>query len=405
MFLKISISGVFILILTVLSCEYETPTSLWDPDREGTPTPVITAIDPPLSALSGVTKIEITGQHFGAAPKLNTVYFDLEKGQILTASAGQLTVVPPKLVGDSVTIKVVVQSAFQPALYRPYRLEAAYLDVIEEEQVYSMAVDCDENLYVHARGRVISKLTPEGDLSEYGSIDFIYSSCMRVGPAQTLYIQKRDDRSLFSITAGGGESEEAVRFPRKTNFFDFDQNGNIYAGGNRTGIYVVDPGGNITTVDDYEESDIRSVRVYGGYVYVAVAGEKTGIWKNEILTEAGALGEPVEVFDWANSGDFSDSDLLDMTFSEDGEIVVGTNRNEESTDEASRFDPILIIGNDGSQETLYTGLIKSPAVCLCWGNDQYLYVSRLTSGRSNSGVSRVSMGKTGAPYYGRGCPP
>jgi hypothetical protein len=402
---KKSISGTLILLLAVLSCEYKAPTSLWDPDREGTPIPVITAVDPPLSALSGVTKIEISGQHFGAAPELNTVYFDLLKGQILTASEGRLTVVPPKLVGDSLTIKVVVHSAFQPALYKPYKLEAAYLDIIEEEQVYSLAIDCDENLYIHARGRVINKLTPEGDLSEYGSVDFIYSSCMRFGPAQALFIQKLDDRSLFRMPAGGGESEEFVRFPRKTNFFDFDQNGNIYAGGNRTGIYVVDPGGNVTTVDYYDESDIRSVRVYDGCVYVAVSGEKTGIWKNEILTEAGALGEAVEVFDWANSGDFSASDPLDMTFSLEGEIVVGTNRNEEAADEENRFDPILIIGNDGSIETLYTGLIRSPAVCLCWGNGQYLYVSRLTSGRSNSGVSQVSMGKSGAPYYGRGCPP
>ncbi|MDZ7262734.1 MAG: hypothetical protein ONB05_11605, partial [candidate division KSB1 bacterium] len=112
------------------------------------------------------------------------------------------------------------------------------------------------------------------------------------------------------------------------------------------------------------------------------------------ILETGDLKERVLVFDWANSGDFSRWQITDLTFSQDGDMYVGTNKDS---------DPVLIV--DPAQGTtkpllsVYKGVFASPTTQLCWGNGNYLYVNRLSD--AGAGVKRIVMGKKGAPYYGR----
>ncbi|MGH7455224.1 MAG: hypothetical protein ACRENG_27965, partial [bacterium] len=186
-------------------------------------------------------------------------------------------------------------------------------------------------------------------------------------------------------------AQEFFRFPAgvSASFFDFDENGNIFGGGNSGGLFVRNSSGAIRSVGQYANLVIRSVRVFNGYVYVATAGAQPGVWKNQILAADGALGNNELYFNWANAGEFSAAVISDLTFAEDGDMYVAAERKQP--------DPILVVHPDGSTEALYKGVLKYQVSNFVWGNDQYLYVNHDNA----SGASRIAMGKNGARYFGR----
>jgi hypothetical protein len=395
----------FLLIILgflLSGCDYDTPPSLWDPAQKSPATPVILSVEPGDGALSGISKILIKGENFSATPGYNVVYFNKTEGQVIAESATQLTVIPPDIDGDSISIKVVVKTARQIASFSPYRLIKAYFDVIPGEQVYSMTMDRAENLYVHAKNKIINKITPDLQMTQYATTSFSKSSYMHMGPGGFLYLIKSDTKELYRIPANGTD-ELYVKLPGKLTVFDFDENGNVYSAGKRTGIMIVHPGGDISTSDQHKDDDVRALRIYNNYLYTAIVQDRVEIWRNPILSADGTLGEGALFFNWDNSGDFSPAEIFDITFSETGDLYVATNHNAgaDVIDLTNAYDPILVIHTDGSVETLYPGVIKSPAVQLCWGNGNYLYVNRLASGRENSAVVRLVMMEKGAPYYGR----
>lgn len=405
------------LLFIISRCENKiTYEPVWDPDKQGAPDPVIYSIQPD-SAFGGVMEINIFGENFAPEINQNFIYFDRIQGVVKTASETQVTVIRPVNLSGLVTIHLSVRDAYNPVKFNQlYKIEEGVVDVGNGlGRVYSIAMDSGENLYVHRQSdKKIYKITPDGAQSEYGTFtEAATSSAMRMGPGGYLYLQRSTGtgdgfKRLYRIAPEGGEAERFVKLSRSVKYFDFDQNGNIYSGGTNSGMFVIHSDKTFEKVGNYLDFDIRDIRVFDGYVYVAAGYNGTdillssdstmviavpaerGIWKSQILN-GGSLATAEPVFNWANSGSFSASEINDITFSKEGDIYVATNNS----------DPILIIHSDGAIETLYEGLLSSPATHVVWGNGNYIYINRYGENDDVSGVDRVIMGKNGAPYYGR----
>ena len=398
-------SAVVLIILLLTACEYKLPESIWNEDENGAETPVILQVEPAAEAFAGASKIKITGTNFSDSPSDNVVYFDNIMGSIIFSSSSEIIVKPPfdeELLKDSLTITISVKRSYLPARYFPYKLKTTNILFGNfdgfAEQIFSIAVDKDENVYTMIKGRKVYKLDSEGNRDEsWGTTTFPKASCMKFGPGGFLYLQKSNNQSIYRIPEQGGETEKWVTLSAKVRFFDFDQNDNLYTGGTLSGLFVVFPDGSFKKLDLYEEYDIKAVRVYSGYVYIladykgADSGvPKTGIWKNQILDNKGNLSQMQLVKDWSLTGDFSSSNPFDLTFSENGDMYIGTDY----------IDPVLIVRQKGTMEPLYPGILKPAAESVVWGNREYLYINK-TGLPEVRNLVRVDLAGNGAPYYGR----
>jgi len=385
-------SLVLLLGLIILSgCEYHVPT-VWQPNKRGVPDPVVSSIEPS-AAYAGVNQIKLIGKNFSPIPEENVVYFNTTKVPVVSADSSELRLLAPFVIGDSVTIKVVVSGAYLIGKYSPYKVVAVSTDYGKLGFVNSITVDAEENLYANI-GNSVLKLAPSGEKTGYATLTFPKASCMRMGPGGYLYLQEYNSYVLYSVAPGGGSAEQFIRVSKKLKYFDFDKYGNIYAGGRKSGLFVIHPDTTATKTDEYKKESINSIRVFDGYVYVAL--DKKGIYRNQILAD-GTLGESEFVFDWEDAGEFSDATINDITFSENGDMYIATNHS----------DPILVVKSDGNTETLFKGALLSPVNNFVWGNAHYLYaaiggksaqVSRIIMDRGDP-VNHVFVG--GAPYYGR----
>jgi hypothetical protein len=385
---RVLLAAIWAVLVFGAACTNDEPAVIFDPDDPGAPTPVITAVDPSDEAVAGVTRVKITGSNFLPSVSQNFVYFGNALATILAASTTELTVVPPNIVSDNLTIRVVVQNAFLPAEFGPYRLKAIALPYGNLGRVRVITMDRDENLFASPSGSVV-KLAPDLTVTPYGTLSFPTASTMRIGPDGSLFVQRNRNIRLYRIAPGGGAVAEFIRFPQAVSYFDFDPDGNIFAGGDN-GLFVLTPSNTIRAVGQYPNIPIKSVRVFNGYVYVAIAGSAPAVLRNQILAADGSLGSNESVFDWASSGSFSAFEISDITFAEDGDLYIAA--------EGKPADPILIVHPDGSSETLYPGVLTNfPVADFVWGNGQLLYVNH----DNDSGVSSIAMGKNGAPYYGR----
>ena len=370
-------------------CEYDIPASIYQ--GAGAAGPVVQSVSPE-SAAGGVTQIRIRGEHFSADPAGNFVYFGQKAATVLGASEQELLVIRPLDLSGTVTLQVAVAGAFGMSRYGPFLVEQGISEIGEFEQVYSIALDAAENLYaaVDKPMKTVMRVATDGTVTEYGTLDFKNAPCMRVGPEGYLYIQKNDSKSLYRIPAGGGAAEEFLMHKKKVSYFDFDENGNIFAGGEGDGLCATKPDGSASVLaGDYVDRVIRAVRVYQDFVYVCVSEPApVGIWRNRILSADGQLGDNEQVLEF--SGPLAGCMINDITFGEDGDLYVATDRDP---------DPVLVLHPDGTLETLYPGYLESPATQVCWGNGNYLYMNK--SDVRHVGLIRIIMGKKGSPYNGR----
>jgi len=370
-------------------CEYDIPSSIYP--AGGAADPVIGSVAPD-SATGGVMEIRIQGTHFSPEAGRNFVYFGQTPGTVLGASEQELLVMRPLDLSGAVTLQVAVAGAFGTSRFGPFQLEQGIFEIGEFELVYSIAIDAAENLYaaVDKPMKTIMRVTPDGALAEYGTLDFKNAPSMRAGPGGFLYVQKNDSKSLYRIPPGGGAAEEFLMHKKKVSYFDFDANGNIFAGGGGDGLCATKPDGSASVLaGDYVDRVIRAVRVYEDYVYVGVSEPAPGgIWRNRILSADGQLGDNELVLEC--TGPLAGNLISDITFSDDGDLYVATDRDP---------DPVLVLHGDGTLETLYPGRLESPATQLCWGNGNYLYMNK--SDVRHVGVIRIIMGKRGAVYNGR----
>jgi len=370
--------------------EYE---SIWGPDKEYKPDPKITSVEPD-STYAGIGEVTIKGENFSPAKDSNHVYFDGKEATTLSATATELVVLAPNVAGDSLTIKLRVDGALLYDEYYPYKLMRAAIEYggfSDVDDAWGIACDIGETLYVSLAGNKLVKVTPDGEQQDYATTSFAKASGMKMGPEGYIYYVNLL-QFIFRVPPGGPKDELFAMLPGGAYDLDFGPSGNIYCGGSGAAIYRVKPDKSKEVAADYSSISIRTVRVYNGYVYVG--GDSSGhqyIWRNQIIS-ADSLGPKEIYFDWGTEIDPT-SDVLAITFATDGDMYVGTDAAEA----------IVIVHPDGSHEALYPGGVLEPeSYALCWGNGQYLYVNRRSTGAAKNRIIRINMfDKEGAPYYGR----
>lgn len=398
------LTGILMILCWIIACEPEYPSSPWNPNDEGKPTPVINSVDPLEGVFAGIDEIAITGKNFSSLSEENLVFFNGVLGTVLSASDTQLRVIsPPIITGDSIKIQLSVIGAYLFSEYYPYKLEAAVTEygVFDDyDDAYGIACDANETLYVSLVGKKIVQITPDGERYDYATTSFEKASAMKIGPGGDLYYVNIL-QYIFRIPSGGGKDELFAMLPGGVYDLDFDSLGNIYCGGSGNAIYRVKQDGSKETVAEYPHINITSVRVFDGYVYVAgdYKGDdstqvQVGIWRNQIVSSEGTLGSNELFLDWGAYSGGINSKIKAITFSADGDVYIG----------ADIGDAITILHTDGTLEPLYPNLthILYPAThLLCWGNGQFLYLNRRGEGTSGRRIIRIDTIKNGAPYYGR----
>lgn len=386
------------------SCSEETAPSLYDPGKyQFKPDPVINNIDPPGSALAGVTVLTITGSNFSDVPGETSVYFNGVKGQIQNITPTQIQVKPPVVIADTVFVKVKVAGAINFSNSLVYKLTAAVVEVYKfdpnnGETPWAIAFDNNKNLIVSVEGKGIWKFEgevnpnktyiPKGAETKWNTL--------RQFSNGDIYASK-SLRGIWKLTQGiTPPNAPWVATPSGTVLidFDFDQNTNLWAVGSNNFIFRIKQD---QTISQFPfQAQLRAVRVFNGALYVA--GLKSGIegvWRIPIDSN-GDLGTEELYFNL--SSNIAGVKINSMTFSADGDLFLGTDRNP---------DPVIIVKPNGTYQTLYDGVIPAKnIVSMYWPDGNFLYVTREAEIDATSGqiirtqtVLKIDIQKSGAPYF------
>jgi sugar lactone lactonase YvrE len=385
------------LLLAFAGCKEDEPPAVWNPTDPGAAAPVITGIAPTGAAWARITPVTISGSGFSP----NTVvYFGPTTATILQSSATQLTVLPPPDTGSGLSVRVVSRESFTAAKLAPYSLYSVVTDaakLLDSSSINAVAVDRNGLVYAHQLGNLY-RLTPGQGPALVGTTpDAPRATCLRLNADGYLYMTNQSKTRIYRSNLATGAEASYVAVTGIIEAFDFAADGRtIYVGGTRT-LAVVDSAGRVTKTLYYTASTdrIKAIRVYDGYVYVALAG---GIWKNRINPDR-SLAAPEKVFDWT-TGPTPTAALNDFTFAANGDLYVATDGPN----------PILVVHPDGSTAPLYPGYLDSPVVNFMWGaTNGYLYVNIARPGAKR--IARVTLDANlaplsmlpiaGAPYYGR----
>jgi len=410
--LYLFVFGLIAVIILVNGCENDYPDSLWDPNYERKPDPQISNVEPEQNAFAGIDEIRIIGQNFSTVIEENQVHFNGVLAEILSTSATELVVKAPNVVSDSILVQVSVRGAVLFGEYFPYPLQSAIFmvgDFDKNDDAYAIEYNpADSSLYLSLLkdnkgvGNIIVRVTPDNERHNYSRTFLDKASAMRFGPDGSLFYVNAV-QVLLRIPPGGEDPATAGQIfailPNSVSDLDFDSNNNIYCGGTGKAIYRVksDDAANITTPAVYDSINIRAVRVYDGYLYVA--GKFTGnnpanpdqaIWRNEITSTDGELGPNELYYDWDISP-YPLSTITTLTFSGDGDAYVGTTGEEV----------IVILHPDGTTEPLYPGVLSPESYYLTWGDGIFLYANRRSTVPEDKAILMINVLKEGAPYYGR----
>lgn len=397
-----TIIATLLIILLFVSCEEDTPGSLFDPDERGNPAPEITAVDPPDGSLAGVGIVTITGNNFSPILHQNMVYIGTRAAHVLEASETQLVVRAPNEIGDTLRLRVAVAGAIAFSNEIVYSLEPAielHGTLTDAQTPWAIAADIDGNVYVSisraGASDGVQKVKADGTLEEYVPPRIPRYDGMKFGPDGSLYLV-RNLRLIARVPPGGGTEENWLPLRVGTRFvdMDFDEHGYLWVVGHNDAIFRVDVGDQ--SVDEFPfNADIRSVRYFDGYLYVSavkdVNGSTTsGIWRFAV-DNASNLGEQELYFHFSEQYGSNNAIALAITFSADGYMYVGTNGP----------DGIIVVnpGGDG-WESLYPGLILPTGMIFAWGDGPNLYYTRGETGNNDQALIRINTQREGAPYYG-----
>jgi hypothetical protein len=405
---------VFALLFVIAGCKEEVAPSLYDTVTAGKPTPALASftVNTPLP-LAGVSEVTITGINFSTKNEENRVFFDAVQAVVISSSATTIKARAPVLVKDSIKIMVNVigASAYSKPLY--VNLVAAVSEfggLAPVDEPFGIACDTAGTVYVSvlksSSGDGIRKYQADGTQDTSFHSPSLSSSvpkmnALKIGPDGALYgVASRTFFFRIPI-AGGAPAIWSVNGSLGTLVdFDFDQKGNIWAGGPTTSgdnnIYEVRNSDKNVFAVPFNNSTIRSVRVYNGYVYVGGKVDSTeGVWRFQILTDS--LGAPEKYFDLSAQVGyrFNGPPVNAITFNTDGDMYLGT----------ESLDAILLVHANKSFDVFYTGLFNPKILLFAWGKGTTLYAVKTGSDVSTSAskiIYKINTLKTSAPYYGRG---
>lgn len=390
--------GLIILaVFFFISCDDDANPGLDGLITPPTTPPSLTSIEPQNGGLAGITILTINGANFSSDLSKNEVYFNGVKGEILEGSSTQLKVKPPIVVSDSVQVKVSVFKVedFSNILF--YKLAPAAVEIFPFDPnnngtPYGITVDAQENVYASlGSDKGVFKVDPQGNLTQWapdGPESFFNS--LTFGPSSTIYATRRV-RGVIQVlenTAPSTYVSYAAGVGGAAADTDFDQDLNMWIGANGTIIRVTPA----KVVKGFTfNGNINAIKVYNNAIYaVATSNNEQILWKVPIVN-ADSLGTPEAYLNFTTAVDPA-LKLNDIAIAADGDIYLGTD---------AAVDPIYVVHPDKSFEKLYPGVLTSSVNTLCWGNGNYLYMTRNALNDLKQTVLRIDMEKQGAPYFGR----
>jgi hypothetical protein len=389
------------LFAFLAGCEEDPPSSLYNSSRNGGLTPSIVSITPSDSALAGVTAVVITGTNFSVTPVENLVFFNASQATVLQASATQLTVRAPVLIGDSISLKIAVQGSELFSNVLQYKLVAAVSQFgagTATEIPAGITCDNQGNVYVSLQneagvGLGVKKFTPAGARSDFGGLGAPSWTGLKIGPADTLFAA-RNLAALYRIPETGTPSIwRTIGSPGSPGILDldFDQQLNIWAAGSRDSLYRVTRSRVVKSFPF--RGTIRAVRVFQGFLYVGGLIDTVEKVVRFPIVSADSLGAPEVYFNLTENFPVPSKPRVNaLTFVADGDLFVGTD---------STASTIVLVHPDRTSEPFYPGLLTGQAVSLAYGIGPDLYVSTTGSVAAHKRVLRVNTERPGAPYYGR----
>lgn len=397
--LRMSIFFIGFGIMILMGCQIDATESLYDPDAPEGSTPEINSVSPANGALAGVGEVTITGNNFSSNTDEVMVFFNSLKGHVLEASTTQLVVRAPNVFGDSIQIKIAIHKTELFSNIYIYKLRPAVDEIgnlMDDDVGFGIATDMTGNLYVSFSDKEIKKIMPSGETSTFvPNTTFLKANNMKMGPDNTIYAAVAAGR-IKKIATIDADCKEGTftSIPASPRDLDFDANGNIWVAADGD-IYLVKPDKSKTKITSFPVL-LRFLRVFNGYVYMGGKDETTEeakIWRAEIHGEQ--LGDAEVVLDVAAAGWLEGSNIYCITFTGDGEMLLGTDHSP---------DAIFVYREvDGSHNLLYPGLIESTIYSMSWDEGNFLYVVRQFEGEdgNTSKILRLDMAQEGAPYFGR----
>jgi len=390
-----------LLILSLLSCEYQGPEAIWTPIPGDRDDPKITDILPNDIANPGVLYITIEGENFFPELDSNMVYINGRVARQKSATANEIVIYRPTVTGTNLRFAIDVPGAWIIADTTGYEIPSVtseYGRYTDTESILTFALDADENIYgMELYSTTIIRTTPIGDRLVYFTAEeknlksaFKSATELKTAPNKTLLFANSKNfniYTIYNITSDSMAGDIFATLPTKVRSIDFDQNGNLFAGGE--GLYVIDPDTIVTALTQYDGYAIINLKVSDDTLYVAASSAtQTGIWKNQILSATGQISDKVLVFDWADAGDYASSTLNCIAVAANGDIYVGTNN----------ANPVLIVRRNGEMEPLYRDILTSAATQMVWGEGTHLFIGFFPDFRR---VYKVAVGESGAAYYCR----
>ena len=392
----IILSSLIIFFFSNSCNEFEEPSSISEPTLDYAASPVITNLAPD-AAIAGVRYIEILGSNFAVNSDDTTyVYIGGEKAQIKSITSQQIVVDRPVNYGDNVAIRVMVPSALAVGKIDNYKIEVPISDLgdfsRENYDLTAIAVAPNDELYLATR-RAILHLSSDGvNLTEIANLGSTFATItdMKFGPGGYLYllVGKRD---IYRLNPAVGTDEHYADLSENADYFDFDENNNIFLG-DRDGLWVVNTDKTETFTGYHEDAAIKCVRVYNGYVYVATA--KT-LSRNQILNATGSIGTTEQVVDLEDVPGFAGADIGSFTMDLNGMMLLCLKQIAGNS--------LFVLEDDYTITPYYSAnILPSSVDQIIYGRDRYMYLNRgITLGRDSVRVHKMGMQFKGAPYLGR----
>lgn len=361
-------------------CDTGPAPSLYDPDTESAPDPVITSVDPEGAALAGVDIITIVGSNFSGTAGNNLVYFGSTRGDLLEASTTSLSVRPPNTPQPQLQLRVAVIGAENFSNAVRYRLEAAAEDfgkIAAFEEPFAITSDDEGNLFVSLfsdnRSVGVIRMAPNGARSTFVETTFKWDA-MEFGPDGALYTA-RGVRAIFRFTEGSSQETWAVIQDSAVRIraLAFDVQGNLWAGGPNSGIFRIAPDKSIRQFAF--EPDVTDLVVAGGVLYAAASEDGTSQVVRLPILASGDLGAAEALFS------ISDARVHALAVAATGEVLVGTDA----------ADPVYVVQTDGSADVLYPGILTPAAVSFAWGAGTALYMTRGKTDSTTPNLVRVNV--------------
>lgn len=388
------IVSIALACLLASGCSQDKAKSFYNPTATPLPTPTISSVTPNGSAVAGIDTVTIKGTGFSTTLEENYIVFNSQAAQVVHATPTELKMIAPLLVGDSIVIRAAVRGSYDFSNKIPYALKpavAVFGDLGATELATAITTDASGNVYtgfdLNGSEAGVLKFSTKGVRTVFAPKTGGDFTSLKMGPGGAIF-GARNIRALYRFAPGGGAAA-AVWAQVSSMFFmdcDFDQTGNLWAGGNNVNIYRFATDKSVTTYPFV--GNIHSVRVFSGYLYFSAktdAGEK--IWRAPIT--AGGLGTPEIYFDFSTV--YPQNVPSVMTFASDGTLYIGVNSS----------DGILVVTPGKTAYaplTVYKQLFGKGVKAMTWGAVNDLYCSTVDGLLLKINIT----GKTSAPYYGAG---